>query len=235
MDLSIRNNSYNNNYMKINQNRMHNDMQKLSSGKKINSAKDDVAGSAISEKMLQKIAQENARIENYQSEQSKINVADGMNEGVSDYLMDMYEQEVRKGNSLLSSEDRSAITDYQESLKEGAESLLSSTKFNEMSVADDASKAAIPENFDIDSINDSMETFNNIRSKDGAEFNGLEHAINSSREASINTTAAMSRIADTEYGEGVSNLRRGQAIDAYQNSMQNFNLQNAQALMSNMV
>ena len=235
MALSIQNNQYNNNYMKINQNRQHDNMQKLASGKKINAAKDDVAGAAISEKMLKKINEENAKIEGYQNRQSMINIADGMNQGVSDYLMDMYEQGVRSGNSLLSGDDRAAIRSYQESLKEGAQSLISNTKYNEMRVAGENAQASVPQNFDLDSINESMESLNEIRSKEGAESNALDHAINSSKEAAINTTAAMSRIADTEYGGAVSDLRTNQAIGAYQTSLQNMNMQNAAALMSNLV
>ena len=221
--------------MKINQNRQHDNMQKLASGKKINAAKDDVAGAAISEKMLKKINEENAKIEGYQNRQSMINIADGMNQGVSDYLMDMYEQGVRSGNSLLSGDDRAAIRSYQESLKEGAQSLISNTKYNEMRVAGENAQASVPQNFDLDSINESMESLNEIRSKEGAESNALDHAINSSKEAAINTTAAMSRIADTEYGGAVSDLRTNQAIGAYQTSLQNMNMQNAAALMSNLV
>ncbi len=235
MALSIQNNQYNNNYMKINQNRQHDNMQKLASGKRINAAKDDVAGAAISEKMLKKINEENAKIEGYQNRQSMINIADGMNQGVSDYLMDMYEQGVRSGNSLLSGDDRAAIRSYQESLKEGAQSLISNTKYNEMRVASENAQASVPQNFDLDSINESMESLNEIRSKEGAESNALDHAINSSKEAAINTTAAMSRIADTEYGGAVSDLRTNQAIGAYQTSLQNMNMQNAAALMSNLV
>ncbi len=235
MALSIQNNQYNNNYMKINQNRQHDNMQKLASGKRINAAKDDVAGAAISEKMLKKINEENAKIEGYQNRQSMINIADGMNQGVSDYLMDMYEQGVRSGNSLLSGDDRAAIRSYQESLKEGAQSLISNTKYNEMRVAGENAQASVPQNFDLDSINESMESLNEIRSKEGAESNALDHAINSSKEAAINTTAAMSRIADTEYGGAVSDLRTNQAIGAYQTSLQNMNMQNAAALMSNLV
>lgn len=210
-------------------------MQKLASGKRINAAKDDVAGAAISEKMLKKINEENAKIEGYQNRQSMINIADGMNQGVSDYLMDMYEQGVRSGNSLLSGDDRAAIRSYQESLKEGAQSLISNTKYNEMRVASENAQASVPQNFDLDSINESMESLNEIRSKEGAESNALDHAINSSKEAAINTTAAMSRIADTEYGGAVSDLRTNQAIGAYQTSLQNMNMQNAAALMSNLV
>lgn len=221
--------------MKINQNRQHDNMQKLASGKRINAAKDDVAGAAISEKMLKKINEENAKIEGYQNRQSMINIADGMNQGVSDYLMDMYEQGVRSGNSLLSGDDRAAIRSYQESLKEGAQSLISNTKYNEMRVAGENAQASVPQNFDLDSINESMESLNEIRSKEGAESNALDHAINSSKEAAINTTAAMSRIADTEYGGAVSDLRTNQAIGAYQTSLQNMNMQNAAALMSNLV
>ena len=135
MSISINNNNqsiYNN----IRQRNLQNNFQKLSSGKKINSAKDDAAGLAISEKMISAINKANKEIENYQDEQSMINVSDGMYGGTSDYLMDMYTQSLRTENSLLSADDKQVINDYMGQLKEDAASMLRTTKFNETKVAD---------------------------------------------------------------------------------------------------
>ncbi len=220
---------YNN---RINEHNKQSNFQKLSSGKKINSAKDDAAGLAISEKMLKQINTANVEIENYQDQQSKINVSDGMYEGVNDYLMDMYEQGVRASNGLLSDSDRKAINDYTATLKKDAEAMLDTTKFNETRVADKSAKSSLPENFDLDSIEESMNSINRLRSRDGAEYNGLEHRIENKKTEAYNTTAARSKISDTEYGSAVSELNKNRTLDTYRNMMQSRQMQDQRDTVS---
>lgn len=224
MSISINNNNqsiYNN----IRQRNLQNNFQKLSSGKKINSAKDDAAGLAISEKMISAINKANKEIENYQDEQSMINVSDGMYGGTSDYLMDMYTQSLRTENSLLSADDKQVINDYMGQLKKDAESMLTTTKFNETKVADEQAVKNLPQNFDLDSISKSMNAINRQRSQDGARYNGLEHRIRNKEAEAYNTTAAQSRIADTEYGSEVSELNRNRTLETYRYQMQNRQMQ----------
>lgn len=228
MSISVNNNistnQYNNRILQTNQ---KDNFQKLSSGKKINQAKDDAAGLAISEKMLKEINKANKEIENYQDEKSMINVSDGMYEGTSDYLMDMYEQGVRAGNSIMSADDRQAIEDYASQLKSDAEDMLNTTKFNETKVADKQAVNSLPQNFDLKSTEDAIKTVNRLRSQDGAKYNGLEHRINNKETEVLNTTAGRSRINDTEYGSAVSELNKNRTLDTYQNMMQRQQMQNA--------
>jgi len=228
MSISINNNistnQYNNRVLQTNQ---KDNFQKLSSGKKINHAKDDAAGLAISEKMLKEINKANKEIENYQDEKSMINVSDGMYEGTNDYLMDMYEQGVRAGNSIMSADDRQAIEDYASQLKSDAEDMLNTTKFNETKVADRQAVNSLPQNFDLKSTEDAIKTVNRLRSQDGAKYNGLEHRINNKETEVLNTTAGRSRINDTEYGSAVSELNKNRTLDTYQNMMQRQQMQNA--------
>ncbi len=210
-------NLYNN---RINEHNKQDNFRKLSSGKKINSAKDDAAGLAISEKMINQINKANKEIENYQDEQSRINVSDSMYEGTSDYLMDMYEQQVRASSGLMSDSDKKVINDYSRRLRDDAEAMLDNTKFNESKVADKSAKSSLPENFNLESIDESMNAINRLRSKDGAKYNGLEHRIENLKTEEYNTTAAQSRIADTEYGSEVSELNKNRTLDTYRNMMQ---------------
>ena len=220
--------SINNNYSIYNnaqQRNLQSNFQKLSSGKRINSAKDDAAGLAISEKMINAINRANKEIENYQDEQSMINVSDGMYGGTSDYLMDMYTQSLRSSNSLLSQDDRQIINDYMGQLKEDAASMLNTTKFNETKAADPGVAKSLPQNFDLDSISKSMDAVNRQRSRDGARYNGLEHRIRNKETESYNTAAAQSRIADTEYGSEVSELNKNRTLETYRYQMQNRQMQ----------
>lgn len=224
MSISINNNNRSI-YDNISRRNLQSSFQKLSSGKRINSAKDDAAGLAISEKMINAVNTANKEIENYQDEQSMINVSDGMYGGTSDYLMDMYTQSLRAGNSLLSKDDRQIINDYMGQLKEDAASMLKTTKFNETRVADDQAVKDLPQNFDLDSISKSMNAINRQRSQDGARYNGLEHRIRNKETEAYNTTAAQSRIADTEYGAGVTELNKNRTLETYRYQMQNRQMQ----------
>ncbi|MBO4375513.1 MAG: hypothetical protein J5829_10440 [Lachnospiraceae bacterium] len=214
-------------YSKAQEPAIRDNYKKLSSGKKINSAKDDAAGLAISEKMLSAINKANKEIENYQDEKSMLNVSDSMYSGTNDYLMDMYSQAVRSSSSLLSDDDRQVLTDYMSELKKDAASMLETTRFNEMKVADKNAAKNLPSDFDISTIKDSINSFNAIRSKDGARYNGLEHRIANKEAEAINTTAAVSRIADTEYGSAVSELNRNRTLETYRYQMQNRQMQDA--------
>lgn len=229
MSISINNNSspaafYSN----VQKRSIRDNFQKLSSGKRINSAKDDAAGLAISEKMLTAISRANKEIENYQDEKSMLNVSDGMYGGTSDYLMDMYSQAVRGSNSLLSDDDRKVLDDYMGELKKDAASMLSTTKFNEMKVADQNAAKNLPKDFDLDSISKSMNFINSLRSRDGAKYNGLEHRIANKEAEAYNTTAARSRISDTEYGSAVSELSKNRTLETYRYQMQNRQMQDRQ-------
>ncbi|MBQ7463942.1 MAG: hypothetical protein IJS86_03675 [Lachnospiraceae bacterium] len=214
-------------YGNVQKRSIRDNFQKLSSGKKINSAKDDAAGFAISEKMLSSINKANKEIENYQDEKSMINVSDGMYGGTDDYLMDMYTQALRGSNSLMSDDDRKILTDYMGELKKDAQSMLSTTKFNEMKVADPNAAKNLPKDFDLQSISDAMKSINSIRSRDGARFNGLEHRIANKEAEAYNTTAARSRISDTEYGSAVSELNKNRSLETYRYQMQNRQMQDS--------
>ncbi len=224
MSISI-NNSNQSIYSNIRQRNLQDNFQKLSSGKKINSAKDDAAGLAISEKMISAINKANKEIENYQDEKSMLNVSDGMYGGTSDYLMDMYTQSLRAENSLLSADDKQVLNDYMGQLKKDAASMLGTTKFNEMNVADEKTIKNLPQSFDLKSIADSMKSINSRRSQDGAKYNALEHRIRNKEAEAYNTTAAQSRIADTEYGSEVSELNKNRTLETYRYQMQNRQMQ----------
>ncbi len=230
MAITINANNYNN-YTEYNQRKL---MQKLSSGKRINTAADDAAGLAISEKLLESITKENQEIENYQDEQSMLRVSDGMYEGTSDYLMDMYEQGVRAQNSLLSDSDREVINDYMETLKKDAAAMLDTTKFNEMKVASNDVKEALPQDFSLESIESAINSVNSQRSQDGARYNGLQHAVNEKAVAAENLTASRSRILDTEYGSTVSDLQKNRTLETYRNMMQARQMRESQERVTNL-
>src|ERR1700754_1657681 len=84
-------------------------IQRLSSGLRINSAKDDAAGLAISDRMTAQINGLNQAARNANDGISLAQVADGALASVTDNLQRMRELAVQSANATNSSSDRAAL------------------------------------------------------------------------------------------------------------------------------
>ncbi|GEM01712.1 flagellin [Halolactibacillus halophilus] len=126
--------------MGIHQNQMMTAMMRLSSGKRINSAKDDPAGLAISERMRAQIRGLNQAARNAQDGVSLIQTAEGgLNESHA-ILQRMRELTVQAGNDTLTGSDRLKLQDEFDELINGLNDIGKSTEFNTQSLLDDSFK-----------------------------------------------------------------------------------------------
>ena len=89
----------------------------LSSGYKINSAADNAAGLAISEKLLTQTNGYDVGSSNAKDGVSLINVADGALSGIQDSLQRIHELGVRASNGLYSASDKQAFQTEIDGLK----------------------------------------------------------------------------------------------------------------------
>ena len=105
--------------------------EKLSSGYQINRAADDAAGLAISEKMRYQIRGLNQGAENIEQGVGYCQVADGALSEVHDMLQRITELSVQAANGTNSVEDRDAINQEINHIKEEMNRICSTTKFNE--------------------------------------------------------------------------------------------------------
>ena len=105
--------------------------QKLSSGKKINSAADNAAGLAIAQKLLKQTNGLSAGVYNAQTSQNMLNVAEGAMGSVSDMLQRINELSVQAANGTNSTSDRSAIQAEIDQLTQEIDRVSATTKFNE--------------------------------------------------------------------------------------------------------
>ncbi|MBQ9347042.1 MAG: flagellin [Oscillibacter sp.] len=106
--------NYNNNTSTVNKN-----LEKLSSGYKINRAGDDAAGLAISEKMRRQITGLKVYQKNAQDGIGMIQTAEGALTEVHSMLNRMYELNEQARNSLYDTEDQNALqSEYNELVKE---------------------------------------------------------------------------------------------------------------------
>ncbi|MBU9722284.1 MULTISPECIES: flagellin [Bacillaceae] len=119
-----------NNNMKKTQNSLQKNMKSLSSGKRINSASDDAAGLAISQRMRALIRGSEQASRNVQDASSLMQVAEGGVEEISHVLQRMRELSVQAANDTMTTPDKLLIQDEIEELKKGLQELVSSTEFN---------------------------------------------------------------------------------------------------------
>ena len=216
----------------------------LASGKRINSAADDAAGLAISEKLLAQTNGYTVGTNNAADGINLMNVADGSLSTIQDSLQRIRELAVQAGNGIYSSSDKELIQMEIDGLKQSIQDAAKGTEFNTMKLLDgsmaDISLATNPsgggltiqmENstldslglagfnvtgkFSLDSIDNAIKAVSKARSRLGAKTNALGHTINYNENAGLNLMAANSRIRDTDYGLAVTNKNREDILSRY--------------------
>jgi flagellin len=109
-------------------------MQRLSSGLRVNSAKDDSAGLAIAERMQSQVRGMNVAMRNANDAISMAQTAEGAIGKVGDMLQRMRELAVQSANSTNSTDDRSNLNAEFKELKAEISRTITSTKFNGLAV-----------------------------------------------------------------------------------------------------
>jgi len=105
-------------------------MQRLSSGLRINSAKDDAAGLAIAERMQAQVKGMNVAIRNANDGVSLVQTAEGALSKVGDSLQRMRELAVQARNATNSSSDRDSLNKEFSALQKEMTRVLGGTSFN---------------------------------------------------------------------------------------------------------
>ena len=113
---------------------LFNNMEKLSSGQRINRASDDAAGLAVSEKMRSQIRGLNKASENIQNGISFIQTTECYLQETTDILQRIRELAVQSSNGIYSDEDRMQIQVEVSSLIDEVDRIASSAQFNGMNM-----------------------------------------------------------------------------------------------------
>jgi flagellin len=111
-------------------------MQRLSSGLRVNSAKDDAAGLAISERMNTQIRGLNVAARNANDGISLAQTAEGALGKIGDMLQRMRELAVQSANATNNQTDRDALNAEVGQLKEEIQRVATTTKFNGTALLD---------------------------------------------------------------------------------------------------
>lgn len=118
-------------------------MERLSSGLKINHAKDNPAGMAISNKMRAQIAGLDRASNNASDAIAAIRIADGALNETSSIMQRMRELAVQAANDTNGLEDRQAIQAEIDALKEEVNRISRDTEYNEMPILDGSLSARV--------------------------------------------------------------------------------------------
>ena len=110
------------------------DMEKLSSGMRINRAGDDASGLAVSEKMRSQIRGLNQAAQNAQNGISFIQTTEGYLQETTDLMQRIRELAVQSSNGIYSDEDRMQIQVEVSALVSEVDRIASSAQFNGMNM-----------------------------------------------------------------------------------------------------
>lgn len=112
-------------------------MEQLSTGKRINTAADDAAGLAITDRMTAQIRALNQSIRNANDAVSMMQTAEGATKEISNMLQRMRELAVQAANDSYGTEDRLALQTENDQLKGEITRIAQNTQWNGMSILKD--------------------------------------------------------------------------------------------------
>ena len=119
-----------NNALSTNDDLLSKSLERLSSGLKINHAKDNPAGLAMSKRMNAQIAGLSVANQNASDGVSIIEIADGAMTEISEMLQRINELSVKAANGTMSDTDRATVQDEVKQLKEEITRISDVTEFN---------------------------------------------------------------------------------------------------------
>lgn len=184
---------------------LSNSTKKLASGYRINSAGDDDAGLAISEKMRALITQYAAEYSNAQMDVGYAKTGDGSLSTVHESLGRMRELASQASNGTYSDSDRAALQKEFSQLQSEISRVYDSSNFNGVTVLKDMPDLS---SFNIstqdgasaamDGLTAAINAVSGQRGDFGAQQVGAERTANSAMNALINTQASESEIRDLD-------------------------------------
>jgi len=192
-------------------------LQRLSSGLRVNSAKDDAAGLAISERITTQVRGLAVAIRNASDGVSYAQTTEGALGKVNDILQRMRELAVQASNGTNASADRDSINNEYQQLASEARRTLEGTQFNRQYVF--GSNAPTTVTLQIGA--------NNNSNVDRLTFNRLVWTSNSSVTSAIGASVSVTSIAGTYAVSGTDGTNANAAIDVLDSAISAVNAQRA--------
>ena len=223
-------------------------MQRLSSGLRVNSAKDDAAGLAIADRMNAQVRGMTVAMRNANDGVSMAQTAEGALSTVTDALQRMRELGVQAQNGTNSTSDRANLdTEYQQ-LSQEITRIAAQTKFNGTAIigagaganvfqvgANNGETLAITTttvttvagsltsaanaSTAVAALDVALDTITTQRATYGAAMNRFGMAISNLAISNENQSAARGRIMDADFAVETANLSRAQILQQAGNAM----------------
>ncbi len=227
--------------LSVSQMSLNSSIQRLSSGLRVNSAKDDAAGLAIAERMNSQIKGMNVAIRNANDGVSLAQTAEGALATVTDSLQRMRELAVQAANGSNGVDDRAALDKEYQALSAEITRIATTTKFNGLAILDTDAGAQVFQvganvgdtltitttavatvagdltsaanaNTAITAVDAKLAVINGDRATYGASQSRFGYAISNLQIGAENQAAAKSRIMDADFAVETANLTRGQIL-----------------------
>ena len=122
------------NAMTVNNRNLQDAMTQLSTGSRINSARDDAAGLAISSKMTAQINGLNQAVRNANDGISMLQTAEGATQEMTNMLQRMRELAVQSANDTNTGSDRTALNAEFQQLAKEITRIATNTQWNGMNI-----------------------------------------------------------------------------------------------------
>jgi flagellin len=216
-------------------------IQRLSSGLRINSAKDDAAGLAIADRMNAQIRGLNVAIRNANDGISLAQTAEGALATVTDALQRMRELAVQAQNGTNGTSDRANLDTEYQALSSEITRIAAQTKFNGIAIVGASAGAQVfqvgANNGDtlsitttqvttvagdlttsanastaVAALDTKLDAITTNRATYGAAMSRFGFAIANLQISSENQTAARGRIMDADFAMETANLSRAQVL-----------------------
>ena len=224
-------------------------MERLSTGKRINSAKDDAAGLAIANSMTSQIRGMGQAIRNANDGISFAQTADGALNEVTNMLQRIRELAVQSASGTYSDDDRTNLQSEVTELGAQIDDIIANTKFNGVTVfgssdvtvdiqtgygsADQttltvtgldvsAASGADISGGDagvLDDVDDALKAVATTRASLGAGQSRLESIVNNLSNQVSNLSDARSRIEDADFSAETTNLAKAQILSQASTAM----------------
>ncbi len=234
-------------------------IEKLSSGYKINRSADNAAGLAILQKIYSQQTGLSTSSVNTQDATSFVQTADGALGSVSDMYSRLNELSLKASNSIYGTSERNAMQQEADAIMDEIARIGEQTNFNgielfsgediSFQVGDTASQSVqinlseipMPE-IDLSSASSALassesvraasEALGEIRGEIGAMENSLEHTYNNINVTNENLIAAGSRIGDTDIAMEIMNFTRNNLLQNSAFAMMSQANQNANLMLN---
>lgn len=216
-------------------------LQRLSSGLRINSAKDDAAGLAISERFTTQIRGLNQAVRNANDGISLAQTAEGALSEVTNNLQRIRELAVQSANATNSADDRLALDAEVQTLIAEIDRVAGAATFNGVGLLNATASltfqvgANVGDTVDVDTVDVSgvitgdvtdvansnlliaavdtaLQTVNSTRADFGAVQNRFESVVRSLQTTAENLEASRSRIMDADFAAETAALTRAQIL-----------------------